>query len=89
MVSAKTTNYEETLLKVLACPFSHGELHYDQNTHALLSRTANVTFPIIGGVINLRPQHGRLLTEKCDEADIENKDNSTWLYSGFSPYECL
>ncbi len=46
----------EKLLNTIACPISHGRLEWDKENRRLISRKANVSYPIENGIPVLLPE---------------------------------
>ncbi len=51
------------LLEVLVCPVAHTPLEYDRAAQELISRAANLAYPIRNGVPVMLPEEARLLGE--------------------------
>jgi uncharacterized protein YbaR (Trm112 family) len=51
------------LLEVLVCPLTRGPLEYDRDRQELVSRTANLAYPIRDGVPVMLPEEARRLDE--------------------------
>ena len=49
------------LLEILVCPVTHGPLEYDRARGELLSRSANLAYPIRSGVPIMLPEEARAL----------------------------
>ncbi|MCV6597845.1 MAG: Trm112 family protein [Mangrovicoccus sp.] len=49
------------MLEVLVCPRTQGRLHYDAKSQELISRGANLAFPIRNGIPILLVDEARLL----------------------------
>lgn len=55
----------EKLLANLACPISNGKLEWDKENNRLISRDANVAYPIENGIPVMLPEKAeRLLIPK-------------------------
>ncbi len=46
----------EKLLNSIACPISHGKLEWDKENNRLISREAQVAYPIENGIPVLLPE---------------------------------
>lgn len=46
----------EKLINNLACPISNGKLEWDKENNRLISRVANVAFPIENGIPVMLPE---------------------------------
>lgn len=44
------TNFDRRMIEVLVCPVTQAQLTYDADTQELLSKAANLAFPIRGGI---------------------------------------
>lgn len=51
----------EKLIKNLACPVTHDKLEWDKAHHQLISRQANLAYPIQNGIPVLLPEAGKKL----------------------------
>ena len=51
------------LLEVLVCPVTHGPLEYDRERGELISRRANLAYPIRDGAPIMLPEEARRLDE--------------------------
>ena len=51
------------LLEVLVCPITHGVLEYDRERGELISRGANLAYPIRDGAPIMLPEEARRLDE--------------------------
>ncbi|MDO9384735.1 MAG: Trm112 family protein [Hyphomicrobiaceae bacterium] len=54
---------ERKLLEFLVCPLTKGPLEYDAATQELISRKANLAYPIRNGVPLLTTEASRQLTD--------------------------
>jgi uncharacterized protein YbaR (Trm112 family) len=52
------------LLEILVCPVTHGPLEYDRARGELVSRSANLAYPIRDGVPIMLPEEARELGDK-------------------------
>jgi uncharacterized protein YbaR (Trm112 family) len=55
------------LLEVLVCPVTHGALEYDRERGELVSRGANLAYPIRDGTPIMLPEEARRLDEARPE----------------------
>jgi len=53
------------LLEVLVCPVTHGRLEYDRARGELVSRSANLAYPIRDGTPIMLPEEARRLDEEA------------------------
>jgi uncharacterized protein YbaR (Trm112 family) len=44
------TNFDPKMLEALICPQTHGRLEYDADAQELISKNANLAFPIRNGI---------------------------------------
>lgn len=51
------------LLEVLVCPVTHGRLEYDRERQELISRSANLAYPIRDGAPIMLPEEARRLDD--------------------------
>ena len=51
------------LMEVLVCPVTHGPLEYDRARGELVSRRANLAYPVRDGVPIMLPEEARRLDE--------------------------
>jgi hypothetical protein len=51
------------LLEILVCPLTRTTLEYDAERHELVSRAANLAFPIRDGIPIMLPDEARTLEE--------------------------
>jgi hypothetical protein len=63
MPDAATAEVDPRLLEVLVCPVTHGALEYDRERGELVSRGANLAYPIRDGVPIMLPEEARRLDE--------------------------
>ncbi|MEO1191952.1 MAG: Trm112 family protein [Pseudomonadota bacterium] len=54
---------DPTLLKILVCPQTKGPLEYDEARQELISRKANVAYPIRDGIPIMLPDEARPLDD--------------------------
>lgn len=50
MSDAKTVSFDRRMLEALVCPKTQGTLEYDAEAQELLSKAANLAFPIRNGI---------------------------------------
>ena len=55
------SDLDPRLLEVLVCPVTHGRLEYDRARGELVSRAANLAYPIRDGVPIMLPEEARPL----------------------------
>ena len=60
---ADPTAVDPRLLEVLVCPVTHGPLEYDRERGELISRGANLAYPIRDGAPIMLPEEARRLDE--------------------------
>ena len=69
----KTTNKEQApksqpiakeLLDILVCPLTKGPLTHDETTNELISKSANLAYPINNGIPVMLPSQARDLTKE-------------------------
>jgi len=63
MADAPTPSVDPRLLEVLVCPVTHGPLEYDRERNELVSRRANLAYPIRDGTPIMLPEEARRLDE--------------------------
>ncbi|QGM81387.1 Trm112 family protein [Otariodibacter oris] len=51
----------EKLLNMIACPVSHTKLEWDKENNRLISRDANLFYPIENGILVLLPEKAEKL----------------------------
>lgn len=44
------TKFDAKMLEALVCPVTHSSLNYDAKNHELVSKTAQLAFPIRNGI---------------------------------------
>lgn len=49
------------LLEILVCPVTHGSLEYDRSAGELISRAANLAYPVRDGTPVMLPEEARAL----------------------------
>ena len=59
--SAEPVAVDPRLLEVLVCPLTHTTLEYDRARGELISRAANLAYPIRNGVPIMLPEEARAL----------------------------
>jgi uncharacterized protein YbaR (Trm112 family) len=50
MMSDDTHSFDRRMLEALICPVTHGRLDYDAEAQELISKPANLAFPIRNGI---------------------------------------
>ena len=55
------SSVDPRLLEVLVCPITRGRLDYDREANELISKGANLAFPIRDGVPIMLPEEARQL----------------------------
>lgn len=60
---ALTVEIDPRLLEILVCPVTHGPLTYDRDKGELVSKGANLAYPIRDGVPIMLPEEARELAE--------------------------
>lgn len=63
--SSAAADVDPRLLEILVCPVTHGPLEFDRERGELISRGANLAFPIRDGVPIMLPDEARDLTESA------------------------
>ena len=53
--------FDRRMLEALICPVSHGSLDYDAERQELVSRNANLAFPIRDGIPVMLREEARIL----------------------------
>ena len=53
---------DPSLLELLVCPVSHGPLSYDAKANELISKDANLAFPVRDGIPIMLPEEARKLS---------------------------
>lgn len=61
--SPRSGDVDPRLLEVLVCPITHGPLEYDRDRGELISRGANLAYPIRDGAPIMLPEEARRLDE--------------------------
>lgn len=54
--------FDTSLLDILACPLTKGQLTYDKKSNELLSQSAGLAFPIVNGVPIMLEEKARKLS---------------------------
>ena len=54
-----TSEFDRRMLEALVCPQTHSTLEYDAERQELLSRPANLAFPIRNGIPVMLPDEAR------------------------------
>ena len=62
-MAAASNDVDPRLLEVLVCPVTHGPLEYDRERGELISRRANLAYPIRDGAPIMLPEEARRLDE--------------------------
>ncbi len=57
-----TTRIDPRLLEILVCPVTKSTLEYDAGRQELISRAANLAYPIRDGIPIMLPEEARPLT---------------------------
>ncbi len=65
--SSRPGGVDPRLLEVLVCPITHGPLEYDRERNELVSRGANLAYPIRDGAPIMLPEEARRLDEPAPE----------------------
>ncbi len=60
---ALTVDIDPRLLEILVCPVTHGPLTYDRDKAELVSKSANLAYPIRDGVPIMLPEEARELAD--------------------------
>ncbi len=60
---ALTVDIDPRLLEILVCPVTHGPLTYDRDKAELVSKFANLAYPIRDGVPIMLPEEAREITD--------------------------
>ncbi|HTK36057.1 MAG TPA: Trm112 family protein [Caulobacteraceae bacterium] len=66
-VAPSRPEVDPRLLEVLVCPVTHGVLEYDRERAELVSRSANLAYPIRDGTPIMLPEEARRLDEPAAE----------------------
>jgi uncharacterized protein len=53
---------DPSLLELLVCPVSHGPLSYDAEANELISKDANLAFPVRDGIPIMLPEEARKIS---------------------------
>ncbi len=61
--AAQEFDVDPRLLEVLVCPVTHGPLEFDREKGELISRSAQLAYPIREGVPIMLPEDARPLAE--------------------------
>jgi uncharacterized protein YbaR (Trm112 family) len=59
VVAEPAAEVDPRLLEILVCPVTHGPLEYDRARGELVSRSANLAYPIRDGVPIMLPEEAR------------------------------
>ena len=60
--SQAQANLDPSLLELLVCPVSLGPLSYDAKANELISKDANLAFPVRDGIPIMLPEEARKLS---------------------------
>ena len=60
---------DQKLLDLLVCPLTKGPLELDQERNELISRSANLAYPIRDGIPIMLPSEARPLDDGTDTED--------------------
>ncbi|MBR7617949.1 Trm112 family protein [Phenylobacterium sp. 20VBR1] len=60
---ALTVDIDPRLLEILVCPVTHGPLTYDREKAELVSKSANLAYPIRDGVPIMLPEEAREIAD--------------------------
>lgn len=74
--AAPEVQVDSRLLEILVCPLTHGPLEYDRENRELISRSANLAYPIRDGTPIMLPEEARRLDGGPDagRADADGTD---------------
>lgn len=76
--AASEVQVDPRLLEILVCPLTHGPLEYDRERRELISRSANLAYPIRDGTPIMLPEEARRLEAAPNsgpaEAEIAQPD---------------
>ena len=61
MTDTPATPFDRHMLEALICPLTHGPLSYDAENQELVSKGANLAFPIRNGIPVMLPDEARTL----------------------------
>ena len=61
MEEPRIIGIDPKMLDLLVCPLTKGTLSYDRNRNELISKSANLAFPIRDGIPILLPSEARVL----------------------------
>ena len=61
MSQSKTSDFDPRMLEALICPQTYSALTYDAETQELVSRTANLAYPIRNGIPVMLIDEARVL----------------------------
>jgi uncharacterized protein YbaR (Trm112 family) len=68
MTAPANPDVDPRLLEVLVCPVTRAPLEYDRERGELVSRSANLAYPIRDGVPIMLPEEARRLDEALPDA---------------------
>ena len=60
--SQAQANLDPSLLELLVCPVSYGPLSYDAKANELISKDANLAFPVRDGIPIMLPEEARKIS---------------------------
>lgn len=60
---SETQKLDPAILELLVCPVSRGPLHYDETKSELVSKEANLAFPVRDGIPVMLPEEARKLSD--------------------------
>ena len=58
---SEPTRIDPRLLEILVCPVTRGALEYDSQRQELISRAANLAYPIRDGIPIMLPEEARAI----------------------------
>lgn len=61
--SSEAGNIDESLLSLLVCPLTKQNLEFDRDNCELISRAANLAYPVRGGIAIMLPSEARSLDD--------------------------
>jgi uncharacterized protein YbaR (Trm112 family) len=68
MTGTASPDVDPRLLEVLVCPVTRAPLEYDRERGELVSRSANLAYPIRDGVPIMLPEEARRVDEPAPDA---------------------
>ena len=64
MSNSKNVLFNKDLMRLLVCPLTGGNLHYDQKNNLVISETAKLSFPVRKGIpILIRSEASPLIND--------------------------